>query len=92
MEKQLQVTDSFQLESPSYPCSELNEMSTEETSGDERELNVTSRGKKWGNNDSNNNYKHSSFSNTCSYNYKNNRTDLKTTDKASSGNKDQMTP
>ena len=57
-------------ESPSYPSSELNEMSTEETSGDKMELNEISRGKKWENNNSNNNYKHSSFSTNCSYNYK----------------------
>ena len=55
MEKQLQVTDSFKLEFPSYPSNELNEMSTEETSGDETELNEISRGKKWGNNNNNNN-------------------------------------
>ena len=35
VEKQLQVADSFKLEFPSYPSNELNEMSTEETSGDE---------------------------------------------------------
>ena len=70
MEKQLQVADSFKLEFPSYPSNELNEMSTEETSGDEMELNEMSRGKKWGNSNNNNNHKHSSFSNNCSYNYK----------------------
>ena len=70
VEKQLQVTDSFKLEFPSYPSNELNEMSTEETLGDEMELNEISRGKKWGNNSNNNNHKHSSFSNNHSYNYK----------------------
>ena len=69
VEKQLQVTDSFKLEFPSYPFTELNEMSAEETSGDETELNEISRGKKWGNNN-NCNQKHSSFSNNHSYNYK----------------------
>ena len=39
MEKQLQVTDSFKLDFPTYPSRELNEMSTEETSGDEQEIN-----------------------------------------------------
>ena len=92
MEKQLQVTDSFKLEFPSYPSNELNEMSTEETSGDETELNEMSRGKKWGNNNNNNNHKHSSFSNNHSYSYKPQRSDLKTTDKASSGDKDRKTP
>ena len=37
IEKQLQVADSFKLEFPSYPFSDLNEMSTEETSGDEQD-------------------------------------------------------
>ena len=70
MEKQLQVADSFKLEFPSYPSNEINEMSTEETSGDETELNEIARGKKWGNSNNNNNHKHSSFSNNHSYNYK----------------------
>ena len=70
IEKQLQVTDSFKLEFPSYPSNELNEMSMEETSGDEAELNEMSRGKKWGNNTNNYNHKCSSFSNNCSNNYK----------------------
>ena len=51
-------------------------MSTEETSGDEMELNEISRGKKWGNNNNNNSQKHSSFSNNCSYNYKPQQTQL----------------
>ena len=70
VEKQLQVTDSFKVEFPSYPSNELNEISTEETTGDEMELNEISRGKKWGNNNNNNNHKHSSFSNNHSHNYK----------------------
>ena len=70
VEKQLQVADSFKLEFPSYPSSKLNEMSTEETSGDEQELNEMSRGKKWGSNTNNYNHKHSSFSNNRSNSYK----------------------
>ena len=70
IEKQLQVADSFKLEFPSYPSSELNEMNVEETSGDEAELNEIARGKKWGNNTNTYNQKHSSFSNNCSNNYK----------------------
>ena len=66
----LQVTDSFKLEFPSYPSSELNEMNVEETSGDEAELNEMSRGEKWGNNTNTYNQKHSSFSNNHSNNYK----------------------
>ena len=70
VEKQLQVTDSFKLEFPSYPSSELNEMGMEETSGDEQELNEMSRGMKWVSNTNNYNHKHSSFSNNCSNSYK----------------------
>ena len=70
VEKQLQVTDSFKLEFPSYPSSELNEISTEETSGDEQELNEMSRGKKWGSHTNNYNHKHSSFSNSHDNSYK----------------------
>ena len=68
IEKQVQVADSFKLEFLSYPTVEVNEMSTEESSGDELKVNEMSRGKKWGNN---NNYKQkcSNFSN--SYNYGN---------------------
>ena len=70
VEKQLQVTDSFKLEFPSYPSNELNEMSTEETSGDETELNEISRGRNGEIIIIKNNKKCSSFSNNCSYNYK----------------------
>ena len=35
VEKQLQVTDSFKLDFPTYPSRELNEMSAGEASGDE---------------------------------------------------------
>ena len=69
IEKHLQVTDSFKLEFPSYPTNELNEMSPEESLGDEAELNEMSRGKKWGNNNKYN-QKRSSFSNNRNYNYK----------------------
>ena len=62
--------DSFKLDFPTYPSSELNEMSTEETSGDEQELNEMSRGKKWGGNTNNYNHKHSSFSNNHGNSYK----------------------
>ena len=48
VEKQLQVADSFKLEFSSYPVVEVNEMSTEESSGDELEVNEMSRGKKIG--------------------------------------------
>ena len=60
------MADSFKLEFPNYPTSELNELSTEESSGDEVELNEMSRGKRWGNNNKYN-QKHSSFSNNCNY-------------------------
>ena len=45
VEKQLQVADSFKLDFPTYPSRELNEMSAEETSGDEQEINEISRNK-----------------------------------------------
>ena len=48
VEKQLQVADSFKLDFPTYPSRELNEMSTEEMSGDEQEINEIARGKRWG--------------------------------------------
>ena len=55
MESQLQVVDSFMLElSNNFSPVEVNEISVEETSGEEFEANELSRGKKWGNN---NNYK-----------------------------------
>ena len=66
VEKQLQVADSFKLEFSSYPAVEVNEMSAEQSSGDELEVNKVSRGKKWGNNN-NYNQKHSNFSNSCNY-------------------------
>ena len=68
IEKHVQVTDSFKLEFPSYPTNDLNEMSAEESSGDEAELNEMSRGKRQGNNNKYNE-KHSSFSNNHNYNY-----------------------
>ena len=60
------MADSFKLEFPSYPTSELNELSTEESSGDEAELNEMSRGKRWGNSNKHN-QKCSSFSNNRNY-------------------------
>ena len=47
VEKQLQVTDSFKLDFPAYPSRELNEMSAEESSGDEYEVNEVTRNRKW---------------------------------------------
>ena len=47
VEKQLQVTDSFKLDFPTYPSRELNEMSAEEASGDEQEVSELTRGKRW---------------------------------------------
>ena len=43
MEKQIQVADSFKLEFSSYPPIVVNEMSAEESSGDELEVNEMSR-------------------------------------------------
>ena len=70
VEKQLQVADSFKLDFPTYPSRELNEMSTEETSGDEQEVNEMSRGRKWVSNTNNYTHKCPSFGNNRSNNYK----------------------
>ena len=78
MEKQLQVTDSFKLDFPTYPSRELNEMSAEEASGDEQEVNAIARGKRWGNNSGNYNQKCSNFNN-------NHNSQLQTTTTATSG-------
>ena len=64
MEKQLQVADSFKLDFPSYPSRELNEISAEETSGDEQEINEISRNKKWVNNSSSYSQKRQNFNNS----------------------------
>ena len=67
IEKQLQVVDSDFL---TYPSRELNEMGTEETSGDEQEVNEIARGKRWGNNPGNYKQKCSNFNNNCNGSYK----------------------
>ena len=61
MEKQLQVTNSFKLDFPTYPSRELNEMSAEEMSGDEQKVNEIARNKKWVSNSSSYNQKRSKF-------------------------------
>ena len=61
IEKQLQVADSFKLEFSSFPPVEVNEISVQESSGDELEVNKMSRGKRWGNNNNNYNQKCSQF-------------------------------
>ena len=70
MEKQLQVTDSFKLDFPTYPSRELNEMSAEEMSGDEQEVNEIARNKRWGNNSGNYNQKCSNFNNNHNNSYR----------------------
>ena len=70
MENQLQVVDSFKLDFPTYPSRELNEMSAEEASGDEQEVNEIARGKRWGNNSGNYNQKCSNFNNNHNSGYK----------------------
>ena len=66
-ESQPQVADSFKLElTNNFHSMETNEMTAEEASGDEFEVNEMSRGRRWSNN--NNNYKHSNYSNSCSFN------------------------
>ena len=64
VEKQLQVMDSFKLDFPTYPSRELNEISMEEMSGDEQEINEIARNKRWGNNSGNYNQKCSNRNNS----------------------------
>ena len=92
VEKQLQVADSFKLEFSSYPTVEINKMSVEESSGDELKINEVSRGKKLGNNN-NYNQKHALILVTVTTTAADpNKTNLRTADKASSGDKSQKTP
>ena len=70
VKKQLQVADSFKLDFPTYPSRELNEISTEETSGDEQEINEISRNKKWVSNSSSYSQKCQNFNNNRNSNYR----------------------
>ena len=70
VEKQLQVTDSFKLDFPTYPSRDLSEMSAEEMSGDEQEVNEIARNKKWVNNSGNYNQKCSNFNNNHNSSYR----------------------
>ena len=70
MEKQLQVTNSFKLDFPTYPSRELNKISAEEMSGDEQEINEISRNKKWVSNSSSYNQKHTNFNNNHHSSYR----------------------
>ena len=70
VEKQLQVADSFKLEFPAYHSREINEMSTEETSGDEQEINEIYKNRKWVNNSNSYNSKRQNFNSNRSSNYR----------------------
>ena len=70
VEKQLQVADSLKLDFPMYPSRELNEMSVEETSGDEQDVNEISRGRKWVSNTKNYTPNHYNSNNNHSSGYK----------------------
>ena len=70
VEKQLQVADSFKLDFPTYPSRELNEISAEETSGDEQEINEISKNKKWVSNSSSYSQKCQNFNNSRNSNYR----------------------
>ena len=91
VEKQLQVMDSFKLDFPTYPSRELNEISAEEASGDEQEVNEIARGKRWGNNSGiiTKNTLISIIIITAVTN--NNNNDLRKTDRSNSGHKSQET-
>ena len=68
VEKQLQVTDSFKLEFPSYNSRDTNKISAEETSGDEQEVNEISR-TKWVSNSSSHDQRCQNFNNNRYSNY-----------------------
>ena len=71
VEKQLQVADSFKLDFPTYPSRELNEMSAEDSSRDEHEVNEIARNKKWVSNPGSYNRKHSNaYYNSRNSNYR----------------------
>ena len=70
VEKQLQVADSFKLDFPTYPSRELNEISAEETSGEEQEINEISRNKKWVSNSNSYSQKCQNFNNNRNSNYR----------------------
>ena len=70
MEKQLQVDDSSKLEFPTYHSREINEMSAEETSGDEQEINEIYKNRKWVNKSNSYNPKWQNFNNNRSSNYR----------------------
>ena len=91
VEKQLQVADSFKLEFSSFPPVEVNEISVEESSGDELKVNEMSRGKRWGNN---NNYNQNALTLAMAavLAIDPNTTSLKTADKVNSRNRNQRTP
>ena len=69
VEKQLQVADSFKLEFPAYNSREINEISAEETSGDEQEVNEITR-KKWVSNSSSHGQRRQHFNNNRNNNYR----------------------
>ena len=70
VEKQLQVADSFKLDFPAYPSRELNEMSAEESSGDEYEVNEVTRNRKWVSNPSSYGQKRPNSNNNGSNSYR----------------------
>ena len=64
IESQIQVADSFKQELYNdFPPLDINDISTEETSGDEYEVNEMSCVRKWGNN----NFKKSIYKNNQNY-------------------------
>ena len=68
IESQLQVADSFKLElSNDYSTADINEISTEEASGDEFEVNEVNINGKWG---YNNNYRKGNYGNNPNFSNK----------------------
>ena len=81
METQIQVADSFKMElNSNFTSVDINEISADETSSDEFEVNEVSRGKRW----NNNNYRKSGYSNN--YNFSNKTRHSNKTQENKSGN------
>ena len=67
-EMHIQVADSFKMElTNNFPSLNINEISADDTSSDEFEVNKVSRGKKWGNGK---NYRKTSYSNNHNFSNK----------------------
>ena len=81
-ETQIQVADNFKMElNSNFISMDINEISTDETSSDEFEVNEVSRGKRWNNN------KHKRSGYNSNQNFSNKTRHYNKTDENKSGNK-----